>query len=82
MSEPNLPVSVYQVTIVLCGVSPMVWWRPLVRSDTTIAQLHQLIQTRRSESGGSSSRAVWSNRSAPSGVHGLCCYITMRRLPT
>jgi hypothetical protein len=45
MSEPAKPVSVYQLKIVLRAVSPLVWRRVLVRSDTTIAQFHQVIQT-------------------------------------
>ncbi len=44
MSEPR-PLSVYQVKIVLRDVSPLVWRRVLLRSDTTLAQLHRLIQT-------------------------------------
>lgn len=36
--------SVYQFKIVLRDVSPMVWRRILVRSDTTIAELHHIIQ--------------------------------------
>ncbi len=45
MDEPATAVQVYQLKIVLRGVSPMVWRRMLVRSDTTIAQLHHIIQT-------------------------------------
>jgi len=45
MSEPASAIQAYQLKIVLRGVSPMVWRRVLVRSDTTIAQLHHLIQT-------------------------------------
>ena len=37
--------SAYQLKIVLRGVSPMIWRRVLVRSDTTIAELHHIIQT-------------------------------------
>lgn len=37
--------SVYQLKMVLRDVSPMVWRRVLVRSDTTIASLHHIIQT-------------------------------------
>jgi hypothetical protein len=44
MSEPAATVQVYQLRIVLRGVSPLVWRRLLVRSDTTIAQLHHIIQ--------------------------------------
>ena len=32
--------SIYQLRAVLRGISPLIWRRLLVRSDTTIAQLH------------------------------------------
>lgn len=35
---------IYQLKIVLIGISPMIWRRLLVRSSTTIAELHQIIQ--------------------------------------
>ncbi len=35
---------VYQFRIRLCGVSPLIWRRLLVRSDTSIAFLHHLLQ--------------------------------------
>ena len=34
----------YQLRLVLAGISPMIWRRLLVSSETTIAQLHQYIQ--------------------------------------
>src|SRR5712692_933904 len=40
-SEP----SVYQLRAVLRAVSPLIWRRVLVRSDTTIADLHTTLQT-------------------------------------
>jgi hypothetical protein len=43
MSEPN-PVSVYQLKVSLIGISPMIWRRLLVCSDSTIADLHYTIQ--------------------------------------
>jgi hypothetical protein len=43
MSEPK-PVHVYQLKVWLQGISPMVWRRLLVRSDSTIADLHYTIQ--------------------------------------
>jgi hypothetical protein len=36
--------SVYQLRVVLRGVSPLVWRRLLVRSDSTVADLHALLQ--------------------------------------
>jgi hypothetical protein len=35
---------IYQLKIVLTGISPMIWRRLLVRSSTTIAELHYIIQ--------------------------------------
>ncbi len=43
MAAPALP-DVYQLRIRLCGVSPLIWRRFLVRSDTSIAELHLLLQ--------------------------------------
>ena len=40
---PGTPV-VYQLKVVLRGVSPMIWRRLLVRSDSTIADLHATLQ--------------------------------------
>jgi hypothetical protein len=34
----------YQLRVVLCGVSPLVWWRLLIASETSIAQLHEILQ--------------------------------------
>src|SRR5713226_1476920 len=36
--------SVYQLRVVLRGVSPLIWRRFLVRSDSTIADLHATVQ--------------------------------------
>ena len=35
---------VYQLKIMLLGISPMIWRRILVKSDTTISDLHHIIQ--------------------------------------
>jgi Plasmid pRiA4b ORF-3-like protein len=43
MPEPN-PAHVYQLKVWIQGISPMVWRRLLVRSDSTIADLHYTIQ--------------------------------------
>ncbi|RMF23881.1 MAG: plasmid pRiA4b ORF-3 family protein [Cyanobacteria bacterium J083] len=43
MSETNLPV-IYQLKIVLVGISPMIWRRIKVSSDSTITDLHYIIQ--------------------------------------
>ena len=45
MSEtpPSGPF-VYQLRVVLRGISPLIWRRILVRSDSTIADLHATLQ--------------------------------------
>ena len=43
MSEISNPV-IYQLKVVLLGISPMIWRRIKVRSDNTIADLHYIIQ--------------------------------------
>ena len=37
-------LSIYQLRIVLRGISPLIWRRVLVRSDMTLAYLHTLLQ--------------------------------------
>jgi hypothetical protein len=44
MSDEAPPVAVYQLHVWLREISPMVWRRLLVRSDTTIAALHDVLQ--------------------------------------
>jgi hypothetical protein len=46
MSQPptNPEPVVYQLRVVLRGVSPLIWRRLLVRSDSTIADLHASLQ--------------------------------------
>jgi Plasmid pRiA4b ORF-3-like protein len=43
MSETHPPV-VYQLKIVLLGIRPMIWRRIKLSSDSTIADLHDIIQ--------------------------------------
>src|SRR5664279_5229898 len=38
------PVSVYQVRVVVRGISPLIWRRLLIPADTTIAGLHMALQ--------------------------------------
>ena len=46
MPEPptNPEPAIYQLRVVLRGVSPLIWRRLLVRSDSTIAELHATLQ--------------------------------------
>jgi Plasmid pRiA4b ORF-3-like protein len=37
-------ITIYQLKIFILGISPMIWRRIRVRSDTTIADLHYIIQ--------------------------------------
>jgi hypothetical protein len=45
MSQLSVEPSLYPLRIVLRGSSPLIWRRLLVRSDTTRAQLHHLLQS-------------------------------------
>ena len=40
--SPQSPI--YQLHMVLRGINPLIWRRLLVRSDTTLAQLHTMLQ--------------------------------------
>jgi len=52
MSEPSVSsIAIYQLRVVLCGVSPLVWRRLLVVSTTSIAELHEILQNTFSWSG-------------------------------
>jgi len=44
MTTSSPPLSIYQLRIVLRGISPLIWRRVLVRSDMTLAYLHTLLQ--------------------------------------
>lgn len=44
MSDERNEVFVYQLRIWIRGISPAIWRRLLVRSDSTIADLHQTLQ--------------------------------------
>jgi hypothetical protein len=43
--QPQANAAVYQIKIVLRECSPLIWRRLLVPSDTTIAELHTIVQT-------------------------------------
>ena len=45
MEDTDQPeVQIYQLRAVLRGISPLIWRRLLVRSDSTVAQLHEALQ--------------------------------------
>src|SRR6516165_2594425 len=37
-------IAIYQLRVALCGVSPLVWRRLLVISETSLAELHEILQ--------------------------------------
>ena len=43
MSAP-IPPEIYQLRMRLCAISPLIWRRVLVRSDTPLAARHSVIQ--------------------------------------
>ena len=43
MSETPTP-NIYQLKVVLLGISPMIWRRLLVCDDSTISDLHYILQ--------------------------------------
>jgi hypothetical protein len=46
MSEPFVSsIAIYQLRVVLCGVSPLVWRRLLVVSTTSLAEFHEILQS-------------------------------------
>ena len=44
MNQHQVHPDIYQLRIVLRGISPLIWRRLLVRSDTTLAQFHRMLQ--------------------------------------
>jgi len=44
MTEPAKPTEVYQLRVWIREISPVIWRRLLVRSDSTIADLHYTLQ--------------------------------------
>ena len=44
MSETQPPVDIYQFRLSIKDISPAIWRRVLVRSDSTLADLHYIIQ--------------------------------------
>jgi hypothetical protein len=44
MSTQHVTQDVYQLHVWLCEISPLIWRRLLMRSDSTIADLHDTLQ--------------------------------------
>ena len=44
MAEPDTPQAVYQLRVVLRGISPLIWRRLLVPGGTSVAGLHEILQ--------------------------------------
>jgi len=44
MTTTATPLSIYQLRIVLRGISPLIWRRVLLHSTTTLAHLHAILQ--------------------------------------
>src|SRR5260221_2761702 len=46
MPEPSVsPIAIYQLRVVLRGVSPLIWRRLLVVSETSLGELHEMLQS-------------------------------------
>lgn len=43
MNDSTVPI-VYQLKVALIGISPMIWRRFLVNGDSTISDLHYILQ--------------------------------------
>ena len=44
MEPAQNPIEIYQLRVVLCETSPHIWRRFLMRSDSSIVDLHHTIQ--------------------------------------
>jgi hypothetical protein len=44
VTTKQVPVRIYQLKVTLRAITPMIWRRLLVTSDSTIAQLHDIVQ--------------------------------------
>src|ERR1700746_3643916 len=46
MPEPSVSsIAIYQLRVVLCGVSSLVWRRLLMVSETSLGELHEMLQS-------------------------------------
>ena len=44
MTTSPTSLSIYQLRVVLRGISPLIWRRVLVHSETSLAHLHTILQ--------------------------------------
>jgi hypothetical protein len=44
MTASATPLSLYELRIVVRGISPLIWRRILMHSDTTLVHLHAILQ--------------------------------------
>ena len=59
MPEPSVsPIAIYQLRVVLRGVSPPIWRRLLVVSETSLGELHEILQSAFGWSGERSPRSL------------------------
>jgi hypothetical protein len=76
MREPSVSsIAIYQLRVVLCGVSPLVWRRLLVVSTTSIAELHEILPARSGALPNSVStlKLILSFRGSMAGPQGFPC---------
>jgi hypothetical protein len=58
-------IAIYQLRVLLCGVSPLVWRRLLVISETSLAELHEILRTAFDWSGEHLHRFLLPKRPCP-----------------
>jgi hypothetical protein len=58
-------IAIYQLRVALCGVSPLVWRRLLVISETSLAELHEILQNAFDWSGEKQPRRLFAIVSRP-----------------
>ena len=60
MPEPSVsPIAIYQLRVVLRGVSPLIWRRLLVVSETSLGELHEILQSAFGRSGEQRKPDCW-----------------------
>src|SRR5271165_5939218 len=79
MPEPSVsPIAIYQLRVVLRGVSPLIWRRLLVVSETSLGELHEILQSALGWSGEHSTplpytwRGLWDSACGRHRLPGGC----------